>query len=91
MKTYRLVIFRHGRLLGRFESDTPGAREAMLDLLQRLPEEEGYRTESFVAHDERRLLESGPDGLRVVGRDPIFVPLQLAPRLPDDAPPEPSA
>ena len=75
MTVYRLVIHRHGRLLGQFDSETPWAREAIADLLERLPEQDGYRTELFVAHDERRLLESGPQGLRVVGREPLFEPL----------------
>lgn len=37
MRAYRLVISRHGRLLGQFESDTPWAEDAIRDLLQRLP------------------------------------------------------
>ncbi|MFC4487679.1 cytoplasmic protein [Tepidiphilus baoligensis] len=78
MKIYRIVIFRHGRLLGQFDSETPWAAEAVHDLLQRLPEQEGYRTELFVAHDERRLIESGPGGLRLLGREPLFQPLPLA-------------
>lgn len=75
MTVYRLVIHRHSRLLGQFDSETPWARKAIADLLERLPEQDGYRTELFVAHDERRLLESGPQGLRVVGREPLFEPL----------------
>lgn len=78
MKAYRLVISRHGRLLGQFDSETPWAGEAIRDLLQRLPAGDGYRTELFVAHDERRLLESGPHGLTVLGREPLFQPVTLA-------------
>lgn len=36
MKAYRLVISRHGRLLGQFESEAPWADESNHDLLQRL-------------------------------------------------------
>lgn len=50
MKAYRLVISRHGRLLGQFESETPWADDAIRDLLQRLPVRDGYRTELFVAY-----------------------------------------
>ncbi|WP_296844060.1 hypothetical protein [Thiobacillus sp.] len=42
MKAYRLVISRHGRLLGQFESETPWADDAIRDLLQRLPVRDGY-------------------------------------------------
>lgn len=88
MKAYRIVISRHGRLLGHFESDTPWAEDAIRDLLRRLPGRDGYRTELFVAHDERRLLESGPDGLKVLSRKPLFQPIPVATLLPDDAIPE---
>lgn len=89
MKAYRLVISRHGRLLGQFDSETPWAGEAIRDLLQRLPAGDGYRTELFVAHDERRLLESGPHGLIVLGREPLFQPVTLAALLCGEACPEP--
>lgn len=89
MRAYRLVISRHGRLLGQFESETPWAEDAIRDLLQRLPGRDGYRTERLVAHGERRLLESGPDGLKVLGREPLFQPIPVATLLPDDAIPEP--
>ena len=77
MNAYRLVISRHGRLLGQFDSETPWAGDAIRDLLQRLPECYGYRTELFVAREERRLLESGPGGLKLLGREPLFQPLPI--------------
>ena len=33
MNAYRLVISRHGRLLGQFDSETPWAGDAIRDLL----------------------------------------------------------
>lgn len=89
MKAYRLVISRHGRLLGQFESETPWAEEAVSDLLRRLPAQDGYRTELFVAHDERRLLESGPGGLKILGREPLFQPLPITALRPGNTNPEP--
>lgn len=84
MKAYRLVISRHGRLLGQFESETPWADDAIRDLLQRLPARDGYRTELFVAHEERRLLESGPHGLKVLCREPLFQSLPITALFPGD-------
>jgi hypothetical protein len=89
MNAYRLVISRHGRLLGQFDSETPWAGDAIRDLLQRLPECDGYRTELFVAREERRLLESGPGGLKLLGREPLFQPLPITALLSGTAPEEP--
>lgn len=77
MKTYRLVIYRHDRLLGHFESHTPWSREAARDIAARLSADDGYRLELLVADGERRLLESTPQGLRVLSREPEFKPASL--------------
>lgn len=72
MTTYRLDIFRFGRLIGQLQSETPWAKEAILDVVRRLPEKDGYSTTLLVAHDERRILETGPSGSRVISREPLF-------------------
>lgn len=77
MTTYRLLIRRHERLLGHFESDTPDALDAVRDIAARLGASDGYRLELLVAEGERRLLESTPQGVRVVSREPMFRPAQL--------------
>jgi len=45
MQTHPLIIWRHGRLLGFFETDAPGARESAEQMLQRLLASEGYRVQ----------------------------------------------
>ncbi|MEK7694813.1 MAG: cytoplasmic protein [Pseudomonadota bacterium] len=77
MKTYRLNIWRHDRLLGHFDSGTPWAAEAVKDVAGRLGAADGYRLELLVATDERRVLESGPGGVRVLGIEPLFVKTSL--------------
>jgi hypothetical protein len=77
VKTCRLIIHRHDGLLGYFESDTPGALEAARDIAARLSASDGYRLELLVADGERRLLESTPQGLRVLSREPSFKPASL--------------
>lgn len=72
MSTYRLDIFRFGRLIGQLHSEAPWAKEAIDDVVQRLPKKEGYSTKLFIAHNERRILEVGPSGLRVLSREPLF-------------------
>ncbi|TJZ74248.1 cytoplasmic protein [Chitiniphilus eburneus] len=78
MDTYRLIIHRHGRLLGHFESSTPGALEAVKDITARLGADDGYRIELQIADGERRLLESSPDGIRLLGCELLFRPVLLS-------------
>lgn len=71
MQKYRLTIQHHGRLLGHFESDVPWAREAVRSIAGCLGEL-GYDLELQVAEGERRLLESTPEGVRLLGSEPLF-------------------
>lgn len=71
MQKYRLTLQRHGQLLGHFESDVPWAREAVRGLVASLGEL-GYDLELQVADGERRLLESTPQGIRLVSSEPLF-------------------
>ncbi|KAF1072381.1 MAG: hypothetical protein GAK45_00213 [Pseudomonas citronellolis] len=73
MPTYRLVVQRHDRLLGHFDADLPWAAEAIAEIAGRFSAAEGYVLQLLVAEHQRRLLESSPDGLRVLGREPLFV------------------
>lgn len=77
MQIYRLNIHRHGKFLGHFESGTAWSLEAVSDIAERLVEADGYRLELMAAKDERRLLESGPDGVRVLYSAPVFVTTPL--------------
>lgn len=72
MQTYRLIIRRHNKLLGYFESNTPWALEAVKDIAQRLSDCDGYHLEAQVSEGERRLLESSPDGIRVLSSEQLF-------------------
>ena len=77
MATHRLVIWRHERLLGHFDSTTPWSEEAVKDIAGHLHASDGYRVQCLVAHSERRLVESGPAGIRVLGIEPDFQPTTL--------------
>lgn len=72
MQIYRLIIRRHNKLLGHFESDTPWALEAMQDIAQRLLDCDGYQLETQVSEGERRLLESSSEGIRVLSTERVF-------------------
>ncbi|OHC14282.1 cytoplasmic protein [Stutzerimonas chloritidismutans] len=75
MPVYRLNIRRNQKHLGHFESDAPWALEAVQDIAQRLPAAEGYCIEMQVSDGERRYLEVGPSGIRVLGTERSFRPV----------------
>lgn len=77
MSTYRLVVQRHQKLLGHFESNTPWASEAVKEIAARFPKEEGFELELLVAKEERRLVEMSSSGIRVLGREPVFTSIPL--------------
>ncbi len=79
MPHYRLLVHRHDKYLGHFDADTGDALHAIREIATRLSGGDGYRLELLAAHGERRLLESGPDGLRVLGREPLFAPVRSWP------------
>lgn len=81
MPIYRLNIHRDQKHLGHFESDTPWALEAVHDIAQRLPAAEGYCIEMQVSEGERRYLEVGPGGIRVLGTEHSFRSVTLRPSL----------
>ncbi|MEN0105555.1 MAG: cytoplasmic protein [Pseudomonas sp.] len=77
MKKYRLVISSQAKLLGHFESDTPSALDAVKEIARCLAAN-GFDLELQVADGEQRLLLSGPDGIKTLGREALFNPVTLA-------------
>nr|WP_198983884.1 cytoplasmic protein [Herbaspirillum sp. ASV7] len=77
MNAYRLMIYQHERLLGHFESTAPWAREAVAELHRQLGPMEGFRLELLEGHDERRLVESTPHGVRLLYSELLFRPIAL--------------
>lgn len=74
MKSYRLVIRQQGRIVGHF--DTTG--EAALVARSLFGLAGGYQCELLVADSERRILESTPEGLRVLSREKCYRPVTCA-------------
>jgi len=73
MPVYRLVIKRDGRLIGHFESTAASALDDSRDIAARLPAKDGYQLSLLVADGERRLLESTPQGIRLLASESVFV------------------
>ncbi|CAB3872072.1 cytoplasmic protein [Achromobacter denitrificans] len=80
MPVHRLVIMRHGRLIGHFESTLASTQDDCREIASRLPSEDGYQVSLQIADGERRLLESTPAGIRVLASETLFksVPEDLA-------------
>ncbi|WP_341929052.1 cytoplasmic protein [Methyloversatilis discipulorum] len=73
MNTYRLIIHNRDQLLGHFESSTPSARKAVTEIADCL-KRSGYQLELLVAYDEKRLVESTSQGVRLLSSEPLFKP-----------------
>ena len=71
MNRYRLMVHRDTKLLGHFESAVPWAQDAVHEIARCLADA-GYDLELLIADSERRLLDSGPEGIRIVHSEPIF-------------------
>lgn len=78
MTMYKLCLWQNGRLMGDFVSETPWAAEAMELIRQRFPTDEGFSTAVWVAHHEKRVLETTLDGVRLISREPVFETPQAA-------------
>lgn len=72
LQTYQLVIRKNDRLLGHFESSSPWSREAVREVASALKHAGGFEIELLVAVDERRIVESGPTGIKVLAREHVF-------------------
>lgn len=78
MKSYRLVVRHNGRLVGHFDTSGQDALEDACVARAIFGVTGGYQCELQVSDRERRMLESGPDGMKVLMREPYFRPVTSA-------------
>ena len=78
MKSYRLVVRHNGRLVGHFDTSGQDALEVACVARAIFGVTGGYQCELQVSDSERRMLESGPDGMKVLMREPYFRPVTSA-------------
>lgn len=78
MKSYRLVVRHNGRLVGHFDTSGQDALEDACVARAIFGVTGGYQCELKVSDSERRMLESGPDGMKVLMREPYFRPVTSA-------------
>lgn len=75
-REYRVELSYEGRAWCRIDIDVPWPAEVLDDIRLRFSEECGYRVRVLVADAERRIVESGPEGIRLLSRNPLFKPLE---------------
>jgi hypothetical protein len=77
MKSYRLVIEHQGRPVGHFETAGSQALEDVIVARALFGVTGGYQCELWESDSERRILESGPEGMKVISRDKCYKPAKF--------------
>ncbi|EDT6888203.1 cytoplasmic protein [Salmonella enterica] len=75
MKSYRLVVRQQGRIVGHFETSGLDALEDICVARAMFSMAGGYQYELLVSDSERRILESGPGGMKILMREKCFRPV----------------
>ncbi|MDA8479716.1 cytoplasmic protein [Citrobacter sp. Awk 4] len=75
MKSYRLVVRQQGRVVGHFETSGLEALEDICVARAMFGIAGGYQCELQVSDSERRMLESGPEGMKILMREKCYRPV----------------
>lgn len=74
MSQFKILLWQNQSLLGQFESAANTGHELIQQIHSRFPQEAGFRTEVMVASDEKRIIESSRQGIRLISREVIYQP-----------------
>ncbi|MCT7361137.1 hypothetical protein [Thalassolituus pacificus] len=74
MSQFKILLWQNQSLLGQFESAANAGHELIQQIRSRFPQEAGFRTEVMVASDEKRIIESSRQGIRLISREVIYQP-----------------
>lgn len=74
MNDCRLVVMKGSRMLGTFEPAAHLAEDDLKSVASLFSQEPGLTVQWEKLHGERRLLESTPDGLRVLSVEKLYKP-----------------
>ncbi len=72
MEHLRVTVHLHQAYWCQFDIEHAAAEHALADVVRRFPEGEGYTLDIQRKMGERRLLESTPDGIRLLYAQPMF-------------------
>lgn len=74
MKSYRLVVRQQGRIIGHFETSGRDALEDICVARAMFGMAGGYQCELLVSDSERRVLECGPEGMKILMQEKCYRP-----------------
>lgn len=74
MQTYRILVRRHGRLLGHMDLAAGASAQDRQHIAACFAPEDGYALSLLESAGERRLLESTPAGIRLLVAEPLYRP-----------------
>lgn len=77
MKSYRLVVRHNDRLVGHFDTSGQDALEDACVARAIFGITGGYQCELQVSDYERRMLESGPEGMKILMSEACFRPVTV--------------
>jgi len=79
MNTYKIIVTKYSKPWCEIIIDSGAKSDHIVadGFAQRFPESEGFRLSYLKANTEKRLLESSPQGLKVIAREPIFTAYDL--------------
>ncbi len=72
MESYRLVVSLQGRTLGHFDTTGINALEDAGRARALFESVAGYQCELLVADSERRILESSPQGMKILASEKCY-------------------
>lgn len=81
MAHYRIQVWHRECLWGAFVTEAANGADVVDCLLQLWRTDDGFRCEVAQATEETRLLESGPQGVRLLGVQPQYQVLDWAYRI----------
>ncbi|WEJ86781.1 MAG: cytoplasmic protein [Klebsiella huaxiensis] len=74
MKSYRLVVRQQGRVVGHFDTSGSEALEDACEVSSLFGAVGGYQCDLLVSDSEKRILESSPEGMKVLSREKCYRP-----------------
>ncbi|CAM3073558.1 hypothetical protein SB6411_01484 [Klebsiella spallanzanii] len=78
MKSYRLVVRQQGRVVGYFDTTGSEALEDACEVGALFGAVGGYQCDLLVSDSEKRILESSPEGMKILSREKCYRPFKAA-------------
>ena len=74
---YRIIVWKDFRFWCKVDMHGPIARDAMQEMMILLGGQSGYSVELQISNEDKRILETGPAGTRLLAVEPIFTTVEI--------------